>query len=118
MVTTPRGDTVRVPFFRSQPLGDTFWVVPVVVFWQVVLQEPTLGKGQWAVESRVYTSRAASPWEVGQLQRKHFLATSTTSELMIPLENLVECLGELCLSLSTLDATLQSLKASLAGPTL
>lgn len=117
LVTTPRGDTVRVPFFKSQPLGDSFWVVPVVVFWQVVLQEPTLSKGQWTVESRVYTSRSATSWEVAQLQRQHFLATSTTSELMIPLEDLVDCLGELCLRLTTLDATLQSLEAIQANST-
>jgi hypothetical protein len=42
MVVTPRGDSVRVPFFKDSQLGDTTWVVPLVVFWQVVLQDPVL----------------------------------------------------------------------------
>ena len=75
-VTTPRGDSVRVPFFKSSPLGDTVWVVPLVVFWQVVIQEPIMPKGSWKVEAQVYSTREASPEELAILQRQMYPSAS------------------------------------------
>lgn len=43
MVTTPRGDSVRIPLFKNSSLGDSLWAIPLVVFWHVVLQEPVMG---------------------------------------------------------------------------
>lgn len=117
MVTSPRGDTVRVPFFRSPQQGDTFWVVPLLVFYQAVVQQPTMPQHTWTVEATLYISRRATAWELSQLHQQHFLATSTTSQMMIPLDQLIDCLEEMSLTYTTLDATLQSLMAIQAHST-
>lgn len=59
MVVSPRGDSVRVPFFKNSGLEDTVWVVPLLVFWHVVLQDPILPKRTWKVEAQVHSSREA-----------------------------------------------------------
>jgi hypothetical protein len=67
-VTTPRGTLPGSPSSRP-PLGDTVWVVPLVVFWQVVLQDPIMPKGSWRVEAQQHSTREASPEELGILHR-------------------------------------------------
>ena len=110
MVTTPRGDSVKVPFFKSSPLGDKVWVVPLVVFWQVVIQDPIISKGSWKVEAQVYSTREASAEELAMLHRQMYLASATTRELMIPLDGLVDCLDELSSRIHSIEPTLKSLE--------
>lgn len=56
-VTESRGDSAKLPMFKSSSLGDTAWVVPMLVFWQVVVQEPVMSKWAWKVESELYSCR-------------------------------------------------------------
>lgn len=63
-MTTPRGDSVRIPLFKSSSLGDSVWAIPLVVFWHAVLQEPVMPLGSWKVEAQVYHTREANPSEV------------------------------------------------------
>lgn len=109
MVVTPRGDSVRVPFFKNSHLGDNVWAVPLVVFWQAVLQDPIMPKKAWKVEAQVHSSRDATPEELAKLQRQMYLSTGTTQELMVPLDGLIDCLEELALRINTIDATVKSL---------
>lgn len=109
MVTTPRGDSVKVPFFKSPSLGDTVWVVPLVVFWQVVIQDPIMPKGSWKVEAEQHSTREASTEELAILHRQLYLSSATSRELMVPLDGLVSCLDELSLRIHSIEATLKRL---------
>lgn len=108
MVVTPRGDSVKVPFFKDSLAEDTVWVVPLVVFWQVVLQDPIMPKRTWKIETQVHSSREATQEELGKLQRQMYLSTSTTQELMTPLDGLIDCLEDLALRINTIEATVKS----------
>lgn len=110
MVTNPRGDSVKIPFLKDASLGDTMWVVPMLVFWQAVVQAPVMSKREWAVEAQPFQSRDASPSELARLHTMVYLSTSTTRELMVPLDNLMDCLGELSLRFHSLEATVRSLQ--------
>ena len=83
-VTSARGDSVKVPFFKNTSEGDTLWVLPLVVFWQVVVQDPVMSKNDWNVEAFDYSSRDATPQELARLQSMMYLSTSTTREFMAP----------------------------------
>jgi hypothetical protein len=86
------------------------WVVPLVVFWQVVLQDPVLPKRAWKVEAQVHSSRDATQEELGKLQRHMYLSSTAPEELMAPLDGLIDCLEDLALRINTIDATVKSLK--------
>lgn len=110
MVRTPRGDSVRVPLFKTSSLGDTVWVVPLVVFWQVVIQDPIMSKGVWKVEAEQHSTREASTEELAILHKQMYLSCATNTELMVPLDGLVSCLDELSLRIHSIEATLKSLE--------
>lgn len=108
-VVTPRGDSVKVPFFRSTTNLDRSWVVPAVVFWHIVIQEGVMSKGTYTVEVEEYATSEASHEELEKLQSQRYIANSTTRELMVPIGELVHCLNEINLRLVCLDATIRSL---------
>lgn len=110
MVTNPRGDSVKVPFFKDTTVGDTMWVVPMLVFWQAVVQNPVMPRREWSVEAQPFMSRDASPSELARLHTMMYLSTSTTREMMVPLGNLIDCLEELSLRFHSLEATVRSLQ--------
>lgn len=109
MVVARRGDSVKVPFFKNSHVEDTMWVVLLVVFWQVVLQDPIMPRRTWKIETEEHSSREATQEELGKLQRQMYLSTSTTQELMIPLDGLIDCLEDLALRINTIGATVKSL---------
>lgn len=110
VVISPRGDSVRVPFFRNATMGDTNWVVPMVVFWHVLVQEPVMSKGEWTLAATNYSSRAATAQEVAKLHSLMFLPTSATHDLMVPLDQMVQCLEQLSLTYHRLEATMRGLE--------
>ena len=95
-----------LPFLKNSLVEDTMWVVPLVVFWQVVLQDPIMPKRK--IETQVHSSREATQEELGKLQRQMYLSTSTTQELMIPLDGLIDCPEDLALRINTIEATVKS----------
>ncbi len=81
-----------------------------MVFWHAVLQEPVMPLGCWKVEAQVYHTRETSPLEVSKLHTMMYLPSSTKNDLMVPLDSLVECLGELAMRMHRIEATLKSLE--------
>ena len=71
--------------------------------------------GSWKVEAHVYHTREASPPEVSKLHTMLYLPSSTKNDLMVPIDNLVECLGELAMRMHRIEATMKSLKYTLPG---
>lgn len=110
VVTTPRGDSVKVPFFKDPEVDGTIWVVPLFVFWQVVVQEPIMSRQDWRVEVGPYHSRNACSWELGKLHNLMYLSTLVNQELMVPLDDLVWSLEQLSLKFHCLEATFKSLQ--------
>jgi hypothetical protein len=99
---------VKVPFFLC-PIRDQAWVVPFVVFWQVVLQEGLLPRDSFILEVEEYFPRDATEAELSHMQQLLYLPPSSTREGMVPIADLASCLGQINLRMHKLDATIKSL---------
>ena len=108
-VYTPRGDYVKVPFFKNNTRGDEAWVVPALVFWQVVIQEGVVPQGDFEASASQGPYRAAGLDEVRHLQDKPYLSSSIFEEYMVPIGELAQCLEDLNGRFGKLDASIKCL---------